>query len=311
MTKADAIEPKPSYLNMRDPESPIDVKPVTGRIGAEIRGVSLAGAIDDGTVTAIRAALARHKVVFFRDQHLDDRQHAALVARLGRPGFDAPGAVAEEARLIELNSSDGYAADIWHTDQTYVESPSDITTLRAIVIPETGGDTMWANTAAAYADLPEPLKLLADNLWGIHNNIFDYTQSSGKEKDKEQWLKVVRPVPMEAEHPVVRVHPETGERALILGAYLQRFVGLSGSDSRHLMAVLQDHIIRPENTVRWQWHVGDVAIWDNRATQHRAIVDYGSQLRIVKRATLPGSTPVSVDGRLGRAVRNEPAAQPA
>ncbi|WP_255326496.1 TauD/TfdA family dioxygenase [Sphingobium sp. EM0848] len=306
MNKSDMAQADSNYINMPDPTSPLEIEPVAGRIGAVIRGVSLAEKIDDATLAAIRTALARHKVIFFRDQHLDDQQHAALVARLGRAGFDAPGAAAEEARLIELNSSDGYAADIWHTDQTYVESPPDVTTLRAIVMPEAGGDTMWANTATAYADLPAPLKALADGLRGIHTNVFDYTQASGKAKDKEDWLQTVRPVRMEAEHPVVRVHPETGERALILGAYLQRFAGFNGSDSRHIAAVLQDHITRPENTVRWGWRVGDVALWDNRATQHRAIVDFGSQLRVVKRATLPGSTPVGVDGRPGRTIPQPP-----
>lgn len=296
-----------SYINKPDPASPLDIQPIAGRIGAIIRGVSLANPIDDSTLVAIRAALARHKVIFFRDQNLDDQQHAALVARLGRTGFDAEGAAAEEARLIELNSSDGYAADIWHTDQTYVESPPDVTTLRAIVMPEAGGDTVWANTATAYADLPAPLKALVEDLWGVHTNLFDYTQASGKKKDKEDWLQTVRPVRLEAEHPVVRVHPETGERALTLGAYLQRFTGLNGTDSRGLAAILQDHIIRPENTVRWQWRVGDMALWDNRATQHRAIVDFGSQLRVVKRATLPGTTPVSIDGRKGRAIPQQPA----
>ena len=309
MIKPGATELEQSYLNMPDAESPLEVEPVGGRIGAEIHGVELAANMENSTVAAIRAALARHKVIFFRHQRLDDQQHAAIVARLGRSQPDAPGAATEQARLIELNSSDGYAADIWHTDQTYVQSPPDVTTLRAVVIPKPGGDTLWANTAAAYADLPDPLKTLADSLWGIHSNIFDYAQASGKEKDKEEWLQTVRPVRMEAEHPVVRVHPETGERALILGAYLQRFVGLNGSDSRHLTAILQDHVTRPENTVRWQWQVGDVAIWDNRATQHRAIVDFGSQLRVVKRATLPGSTPIGVDGRQGRAVRTEPETQ--
>jgi taurine dioxygenase len=101
---------------------------------------------------------------------------------------------------------------------------------------------------------------------------------------------------------VVAVHPETGERALIVGAYLRRFAGLNASDSQHIVAILHDHIVRPENIVRWRWRAGDVALWDNRATQHRAIVDFGAQLRVVKRATVSGSTPVGVDGRPGRAI---------
>ena len=293
------------YVNVPDPQNPLDVEPIGGRIGAEVRGIALSKDTDESTTAAIRAALVRHRVIFFRDQQLDDREHEALATRLGRPTPVAAGS----SFLYELNSSDGYAADIWHTDQTYARSPPDVTMLRAVVSAKAGGDTLWANTAAAYMDLPDPLKILADNLWGIHNNTFDYAQLSGRDKDgDEKWQQTNRPTVIEAEHPVVRVHPETGERTLLVGFYLQRFVGLNGSDSRHLMAILQDHITRPENTVRWRWQPGDVAIWDNRATQHRAIPDYGSQLRVMKRATLAGSTPVGIDGRQSRARKPEPEA---
>jgi alpha-ketoglutarate-dependent sulfate ester dioxygenase len=180
--------------------------------------------------------------------------------------------------------------------------------LRAIVSSKAGGDTLWANTAAAYLDLPDPLKILADSLWGIHNNIFDYARAFDKDDGDEKWLQAHRPTVIEAEHPVVRVHTETGERTLLVGFYLQRFVGLNGSDSRHLMSVLQDHITRLENTVRWRWQAGDVAIWDNRSTQHRAITDFGGQLRVMKRATLAGSTPLGIDGRQSRVLKPEPEA---
>lgn len=293
-----------SYSNMPDPASTLDVEPVAGRIGAEIRGISLSKNTDDSTMAAIRAALVRHKVLFFRNQQLDDQGHEAFAARFSRPEGGAASAAAGARHLTELNSSDGYAADIWHTDQTYMQSPPDMTMLRAVVSPKVGGDTLWANTVVAYQELPDPLRILADNLWGIHTNVFDYAQAFGKDKNErdEKWLQTQRPTVVEAEHPVVRIHPETGERNLLVGFYMKRFVGLNGSDSRHLMSVLQDRITQPENTVRWRWQAGDVAIWDNRATQHRAITDFGSQLRVMKRATLAGSIPVGIDGRRGRAL---------
>jgi taurine dioxygenase len=292
---------KQSYINMPDPAIPLDVAPVGGRIGAEIRGVALKDA-DDATIAGIRAALARHKVIFLRDQQLDDQGHEAFATRLGRS--DAP---VGARRLIELNSSDGYAANIWHTDQTYMGCPPDMTMLRAVVSPEAGGDTLWANTAAAYLDLPDPLRTFVDNLRGVHNNTFDYAQVFGKEIDKEdeKWQKAHRPTVIEAEHPVVRIHPETGERTLLAGFYMQRIVGFNGSDSRHIMSLLQDHITLPENTVRWRWRTGDVVIWDNRATQHRAISDIGSQLRVMKRAIIGGTAPVGIGGRQGRAIKPE------
>lgn len=301
-----------SYINMRDPASPLDVAPVGGSLGAEVRGVSLKDA-DDETLTAIRAALVRHKVVFFRNQQLDDQDHEAFALRFSQGHVKASRNPSGSRYLIELNSSDGYAANIWHTDQTYAQSPPDMTMLRAVVSPEAGGDTLWANTVAAYADLPAPLKTLVDGLWAIHNNVFDYAQLFGVEIDQKDanWQKSHRPTLVEAEHPVVRVHPETGERNLLAGFYLNRFVGLNGSDSQHLMSVLQDHITRPENTVRWRWQAGDVVIWDNRSTQHRAITDFGSQLRVMKRAVLAGSIPTGIDGRQSVARQSEAPAQAA
>jgi alpha-ketoglutarate-dependent taurine dioxygenase len=306
MTKLDTTNLEQSYLNMPDPNSPLDVEPVGGRIGAQIHGIALKD-VDDNTVAAIRAALLRHKVIFFRAQKLADQEHEAFAARLGRIYLRAGAPAATgSTQLFELNSFEGYAADVWHTDQTYLQVPPAGSVLRQAVSPKAGGDTVWANTAVAYTTLPDPLRTLADSLWGIHTSSFDYAEIHGKDKDTK-WLKNVRPTAMEAEHPVVRVHPETGERTLIVGSYLKRFVGLNGSDSRHLIAIFQDHITLPENTVRWRWQVGDVAIWDNRATQHRAIDDYGSQQRVMKRATLAGSVPVGIDGRQSRALSSDPA----
>jgi len=309
MSTSAVTQSEQSYANTPDPASPLDVAPVGGRIGAEIRGIAL-GDTSDGTVAAIRAALLRHKVIFFRSQQLTDQEHEAFAARLGRIYLRAAAPAATgSTHLFELNSFEGYAADMWHTDQTYLQAPPAASVLRQVVSPKAGGDTLWANTAAAYMNLPDPLRILADNLWGIHTSSFDFAEIHGKEKDKK-WLQAVRPTVMEAEHPVVRVHPETGERTLIVGSYLKRFVGLNGPDSRHLVSILQDHITLPENTVRWRWQVGDVAIWDNRATQHRAVADYGSQQRVMKRATLVGSVPVGIDGRQSKSLNPEPEAQP-
>jgi alpha-ketoglutarate-dependent taurine dioxygenase len=310
MTQSHSARPEQSYVNTPDPRSSLDVASIGGRIGAEIRGIALTDS-DDATVAAIRAALLRHKVVFFRNQQLTDQDHEAFAARLGRIYLRAAApAAAGSTHLFELNSFEGYAADMWHTDQTYLQTPPAASVLRQVVSPGTGGDTLWANTAAAYANLPDPLRILADNLWGIHTSSFDYAEIHGQERD-EKWLQAVRPTVMEAEHPVVRVHPETGERTLIVGSYLKRFVGLNGADSRHLISILQDHITLPENTVRWRWQSGDVAIWDNRATQHRAVADYGAQQRVMKRATLIGSVPVGIDGRQSKSLNAEPQAQPA
>jgi alpha-ketoglutarate-dependent sulfate ester dioxygenase len=301
MTQPNATNSKPFYGNLPDPENPLDVAPVGGSIGAEIKGVALSGDLADSTIAAIRGALIRHKVIFFRNQQLDDQSHEAFATRLGDLIRGSAPPASGSNFLIELNSTDGYAANRWHTDQTYMPTPPNMTMLRAVISPPAGGDTLWANTAAAYANLPAPLKILADNLWGIHNSSFDYGALFGKDKveqDKDdKWLQTARPFLVESEHPVVRVHPESGERTLLVGSYFQRFVDLNGDDSQHLLGIFQDHITLPENTVRWRWSQGDIAIWDNRATQHRAVADQGTQLRVMRRSTMGYSTPAGIDGR--------------
>ena len=163
---------------------------------------------------------------------------------------------------------------------------------------------MWANTVQAYLHLPAPLQALADTLWAMHSNDYDYAVNQTETDDsldayQAEFISTV----FEAEHPVVRVHPVTGERALVLGGFFKRFVGFNSSDSMRLFEILQGHITRAENTVRWGWRAGDVAIWDNRATQHYAIDDYGSQHRVVRRVTIQGDMPVSLDGRRSRQLR--------
>ncbi|MDX3884810.1 MAG: TauD/TfdA family dioxygenase [Sphingomonas sp.] len=303
------------FVNAREAESPLDIVPVAGRIGAEIRGIALSGDLDDATIAAIRAALVRHKVIFFRDQHeLDDARQEAFAEKLGEPVAHPTVPVAEGSRfLLELDSREGYAASSWHTDVTFVPAYPEASILRAIVIPEAGGDTLWANTVTAYEELPEPLRLLVDNLKAIHTNLYDYAgHFANLPQDKlEQHRAVFASTVYETEHPVVRVHPESGERSLLLGHFVKQFVGLNGADSQRLLAVLQDHVVKPENTVRWRWRAGDVAIWDNRATQHRAIADFGLQRRHLRRATIAGTVPVGIDGKESRLLKPEPLLQAA
>ena len=190
-----------------------------------------------------------------------------------------------------------------HTDVTFVPAYPAASILRAITIPEAGGDTLWANAATAYDTLPEPLRLLVDGLRAVHSNLYDYAEILGVRKEYlEEHRRVFASTVYETEHPVVHVHPESGERSLILGHFLKQFVGLNIEDSRRLFAVLQDHAVKPENTVRWRWRAGDVAIWDNRATQHRAIADFGTQRRTLRRATVKGVAPIGIDGRESRLV---------
>ncbi len=308
-----------TYVNAKDPASPLDIHPVTGTIGAEIRGVRLADNLDESVIEAIKAAVVRHKVVFFRDQHdLTDDRHEAFTARFGDPVAHPTVPVAEGSRyLLELDSKEGYAASSWHTDVTFVDAYPKGSILRAITIPEAGGDTLWANGETAYDSLPEALRQLVNNLWAVHTNVYDYAavlQNAPKNDDAEKARSqfnqsVFASTVYETEHPVVRVHPVSGQRSLLLGHFVKQFVGLNQADSARLFNILQDHITRPENVVRWRWRAGDVAFWDNQSTQHRAIADFGLQRRTLRRATVNGEVPVGIDGRRSRTVKKEKAKQ--
>ncbi len=297
------------FINATDADGALDIVPVAGRIGAEVRGVALSGDLDPVTLAAVRNALLRHKVIFFRDQDaLTDQRHEDFAALLGAPVAHPTVPVAEGSRyLLELDSKEGYAASSWHTDVTFVDAYPQASILRAITIPQAGGDTLWANGVTAYEELSDPLKALVDNLWAVHSNKYDYASVLGSKADErsKEYEKIFASTVYETEHPVVRVHPETGERSLLVGHFVKQFVGLNPADSQRLFSILQDHITKPENTVRWRWRVGDVAIWDNRATQHRAIADFGFQRRTLRRATVAGDVPVSIDGRRSRTVKKE------
>jgi alpha-ketoglutarate-dependent sulfate ester dioxygenase len=279
----------------------LEVRRVAGHLGAEISGVRLSGDLDAATILSIREALFQHKVIFFRGQsHLDESSHEAFGRLLGEivPHPTVPSVKGTHA-VLDIDGTDGNRATAWHTDVTFVDAYPQASILRALVVPAYGGDTVWANTAHAYQALPDKLKDLANNLWAVHSNAYDYSVPSPavKAEKLKRYFDVFASTVYETEHPVVRVHPETGERTLVLGAFVRRFLELPKADSAQLLSLLQGYVTRLENTVRWRWSVGDVAIWDNRATQHAAVDDYGKQPRLHRRVTVAGDVPVSIDGR--------------
>ncbi|AJT69053.2 TauD/TfdA dioxygenase family protein [Streptomyces chattanoogensis] len=292
----------------------LTVQKVGGRIGAVIAGVRLGGDLDAATVAAVRAAVLEHKVVFFRDQqHLDAESHEAFGRLLGTPVAHPTVPSVDGRYALGIDNDHGGRANQWHTDVTFVPAYPAFSILRAEVIPPYGGNTLWSNTAAAYAGLPEPLRVLADGLRGVHTNDYDYAavRPNAPIAALEQHRKVFTAVTFRTEHPVVRVHPETGERTLILGNFLQKLLGFRSRDSRALIDILQSHVELPENTVRWQWRAGDVAIWDNRATQHYGVDDSDDHERTLRRVTVDGDVPVGVDGRRSVLIAPEAVPEPA
>lgn len=285
----------------------ISVHKVGEHIGARIDGVQLSGAIPDATAEAIRLALALNKVVFFRDQHhLDDATQYEFAATLGTPTTTHPTLRSDDNKILVIDG----AASSWHTDVTFIDRIPKASILRPVVLPEYGGATTWASTTAAYDQLPQPLKVLVENLRAVHTNAYDYAEVlAGRNIDPadDRFREFTREI-YETEHPVVRVHPETGEKSLLLGHFVQEFVGLKPSESTALFQLLQARITKLENTVRWNWSLGDVAIWDNRATQHYGVSDYGAQARSIHRVTLAGDVPVDVHGETSRVLKGDASA---
>jgi taurine dioxygenase len=309
-----ASEPAAAEPSAAEPAATVGVRRLAGNIGAELGGVDTGRAVSDETMRQIRQALLRHKVVFLRDQHLDYATQVAFAQRLGpltlgHPTISSP---PDQPFLEEVDSSKGGRTNYWHTDVTFVDRPPAFTLLHAVVIPPVGGDTLWANTVTAYESLPAELRELADRLRIVHTNAHDGANVTGPAdqadsavaRRRREFLSSV----YETEHPAVRVHPETGEHSLVLGGFARAVAGFSPQAGRDLIRTLQEYVTRPEHTVRWQWRPGDLAIWDNRSTQHYAIYDYGTERRRGERVTVAGPVPVGADGRPSVPLRGDAAA---
>jgi alkyl sulfatase len=278
----------------------ISVTQVGGVIGAVVGGIRIGGAVDPGAVAELRAALLAHKVVFLRDQqHATDADQRAFAQLLGPLTKPHPTVAGDGVAVLPIDSEQG-KANSWHTDVTFVDRVPAISVLRAITLPPYGGTTVWANTAEAYRRLHPALQALTGQLRAVHSNLYDYAadrpQLGGIDVKEEEYRAEFRHLEFETEHPVVRIHPETGQPTLLLGHFVRSFVGLSSQDSADLFALLQRHVTRLENTVRWTWRDGDIAIWDNRATQHYAVADYDDLPRLLHRVTIAGDIPVGING---------------
>ena len=279
----------------------IEVRPMSVFTGAEVFGVDLTRPLAPQTAKEIWAALLRWKVVFFRDQRIDHAQHVALARQLGKPtvghvlygheeGFPEIYSVAKKRERHTHAEPDPIRPwSGWHTDLTTIINPPAASILRGVTVPPYGGDTQFTNLVAAYNALSPTLRTFLDGLRGIHG----YGKVTGKA------LLETNRKSFSSEHPIVRVHPETGERALFVSpAFLRAIVGLNARESQILLEFLWEHIVRPEFVVRFRWNAGDIAIWDNRATAHLAPedvfeTDFDRQLY---RITLVGDIPVGVDG---------------
>ncbi|HJQ48748.1 MAG TPA: TauD/TfdA family dioxygenase [Amycolatopsis sp.] len=297
----------------------ITVRPVAGHIGADIGGVDISRPLSEAEVDAIRDALHRHKVVFFRDQELEHASQVAFGRQFGEltyahphddaPPEDHPQIFTIDPRRFEQRYGADYRQDVqrrqysyfngWHTDVTAAVNPPAASILRAETVPSIGGDTQWTNLVAAYDGLSDPIKRFVSTLRAQHR----YGGSDGSASRRINDNLLV------AEHPVVRVHPVTGERALFVNpGFTSHIVGLSARESRAVLDLLYTEITRPEYTVRFRWERGSVAFWDNRATAHLAPRDleHLDVQRTLHRVTLIGERPVGPDGRESELIAGRP-----
>jgi alpha-ketoglutarate-dependent taurine dioxygenase len=266
----------------------LKVEPVTPAVGAVIEGVDLRRP-DSEAVAAIRQAMLEHGVVFFRDQELSREQLLEFMANFGTPCMD-PFTVVEqpvpaEATIIDMTTKPtARATAVWHIDSSLAATPASFISLRPLELPPSGGDTCWASMYAAYDALSEPIRNLLDGLTAVHSAFKVLPLMT--EADYAFLDEGMRNV-----HPVVRVHPETGRKALFVDElWTEQIMELAPAESDNLLAFLYEHIKTPLFTMRWRWKLGDVAVWDNRAFQHYAVNDYEGK-RVLQKSLVAGDRP--------------------
>ena len=283
----------------------LDVRKITARIGAEVTGLSPDLDLDPETIAAVRAALNEHKALVFRGISLDDEGQQRFAGYFGPLTTAHPTVPAVDGapNVLPVDSEDS-RANHWHTDVTFVLNPPQASTLRSIIIPAYGGETLIANSATAYRDLPGHLRAFADSLSAVHTNDYDYAVPPESLNCAQRERRAVfLSTKYETVHPVVRVHPLTGERGLFIGGFAQRIVGFSTGESKDILRLLQAYVTRPENVLRVSWEPGQLVLFDNRITQHYAIDNYDDLPRRLNRVTVAGDIPVGIDGRQSRAVK--------
>jgi taurine dioxygenase len=278
------------------PKEVIKVTPAGPVLGAEISGLDLRELLSAEQVAAVRAALLRYKVLFFRKQDITYDDHVRFGQYFGElEGHPVTAHVPGYPEILSIEAADGMKltdsllpiarpANKWHTDVTFREKPSFGGILRGRKIPPSGGDTLFADTAAIYADLPPDVKERIATLSAEH----DIIQSYGYRVSEEKREALRREYPPQI-HPVVRTHPETGDKHLFVNhVFTTKIVGLEPDESRALLSYLTDRVKAPEYQVRFKWTPNAIVFWDNRATQHYGVLDYWPSERIVERVTVKG-----------------------
>jgi len=271
----------------------ITISRVSAALGALVAGVDLRAPLTDDEFAAIHDALVEHQVLFFRDQDLDDDQQRGFASHFGTLGvFPVARMMGSDRDMsyIEDTPDSPPDADGWHTDISWVVEPPKIAVLNARIIPEYGGDTMWASLFGAYDALSPAMQAICNDLTVVHQPGPKFLEAIGRSVGAEVAARIEREFPP-AEHPLVRTHPVSGRRALYVSGFMDHIVGMHRDESDALLGYLNSLIDDPNLQVRWHWRAFDLVVWDEASTNHRALSDHYPQHRKMRRCTIDGDRP--------------------
>ena len=277
--------------------SSLEIRKTTGTIGAEIQGVDLAKPLDDATLKEVEQALYDHLVVFFRDQDITPAQQKVFARNFGEldihPFIPNLGGEHREVIVLDHDGSGrrGSYTDQWHSDVTFAQEPPLGSVLRAVELPDVGGDTLWANMYDAYDTLSPTMQRMLEGLVAVHDFTQTFGQLFARTPEGLQKLGALQEKNPPAEHPLVRTHPVTRRKSLYVNRVFTSHVkDMSPNESSHLLAFLYEHCASPDFQVRFRWREHSIAFWDNRAAQHYAVNDYNGR-RVMHRVTITGERP--------------------
>lgn len=280
---------------MQSDETIMQIRKLTGTIGAEIFDVDVSKPLSADVLANVRKCLLDHCVIFFRDQSLTKEQHIAFVKQFGKisssPVYKTLDTHPEIMPVIKEPKDSDIIGDTWHTDETYQDTPPLGSVLYALQVPAVGGDTLWCNLYRAYDTLSDGMKAKLEGMRAVHTN--SYLTGNVEARNATRSTKLLETVGVNhVVHPVVRTHEETGRKCLFINRpFTHAFEGMTREESLPLLNYLYDHSAKSENTCRFRWQKGSIAFWDNRCTMHYAINDYPGERREMHRITIQGIRP--------------------
>jgi taurine dioxygenase len=275
--------------------APFEIEPINPSIGAEISGLDLSQPMDEATFAALEAALIEYKIIYMRDQHITADRHVEIGQMFGElehNPFRPEGGVPQIMRLDNHKDNPVLSTDVWHADTTFRQNPTKYSILRAVIVPQFGGDTLWSDMTAAYDNLSQPIKDMIDRLEAVHDFLNFRRLFSDTPEDQAALHEMEKRFPRPT-HPVVRTHPVTGRKAIFVNPqFVVRIKDLSDAESRAILDLLYQQARIPEYQFRLRWKPGTIAFWDNRSVQHYASNDYYPNRRLMERVAIVGDKPV-------------------